>query len=275
MPARNWIGNVPRDWGSWGFVANRWFHDLAEFTTNLELDTTGLDDRLTTAEADIDAAEADIATNTSDIGTNESDIAALDTRVGTAETNITSNDTDIAALDTRLTTAETDIDDAEADIVTNTANITSNDTDIAALDTRLTTAESDIDDLETFESNIGTYSSYTPTLSNCAGTVHHARYTQIGKLVIGYVYLEVTSVTGLLAVGIPVAANSSANFSPIGNVIVVGAGKSGAGIALKDGGSLMRVREASATGSGYWTVGRPFTWASGDDIYINFIYEAS
>ncbi len=109
----------------------------------------------TTLQSNIDAEET-ARTNAdsnlqSQITSNDSDISGLDTRLTTAEANISSNDTDISGLDSRLTTAESNISSNDTDIsgldsrlTTAESNISSNDTDISGLDSRLTTAEGNI-----------------------------------------------------------------------------------------------------------------------------------
>lgn len=133
----------------------------AQITSN-DTDISGLDTRLTAAEAGISGNDTDIAdidtrltSAESNISSNDTDISGLDARVTAAEGAITSNDTDIAALDTRVTAAEGAITDNDTDIAAldtrltaAEGNITSNDSDISGLDTRLTTAEGEIDTLQ-------------------------------------------------------------------------------------------------------------------------------
>jgi len=143
----------------------------------IDTPTTGLIDRMTSAESGITANDTDILalqTTVNDgstgVAANAAAVSALDTRVTTAEGNITVNASDITAL-------ETTVNDGSTGVAANASAVSS-------LDTRVTTAEGNItanaSDITTLQSTVGSNTSAISTEASTRATADgllNAEYT--------------------------------------------------------------------------------------------------
>lgn len=135
---------------------------------------------------------------------------------------------------------------------------------------------------------LGVWVDYTPTTSNVdlTGATMTARYTQMGKTVIGRVriiFVAAAPVSGSVNIGLPVTSNGldgtsstvygygSAYDSSINTAFTLNLLRSGTtSFALRChslSGSYLRNSALSST--------VPFTWATADEINIWFCYEAA
>jgi len=132
---------------------------------------------------------------------------------------------------------------------------------------------------------IGTWSTYTPTLTNFTGTVDFAVYAVVNKIVIVHASIDLTStVTGTLEISAPV------NFSTVGGA---GAGQVPIGWAHGIDSSFGNGRYSMFAQARSTNVFRfvdtavdsfsnqlanatqPFTWASGDSIRFTATYKGA
>ncbi len=124
-----------------------------------------------------------------------------------------------------------------------------------------------------------------PTYTNLTlgnGTVT-ARYVQVGQLVRVFYHLvfgSTTSISGVVTVSLPVTANENLYYSAggvaylDGTVILVG------GYAISTNGTTITLYASNHSPTTYTLLSAlsstvPFTWTTGDDIYINLAYEAA
>lgn len=132
----------------------------------------------------------------------------------------------------------------------------------------------------------GTWQNYTPTWTQSATitkTVNWARYTQLNKLVIGSIKMTATgagTANNIIKIGLPV--NASTNNGVMGQLIINDSGSGATRTAFFDSASTMKffVNNTSflftteiwgLTGGG--SLGA--TIASGDEVYVQFMYEAA
>lgn len=141
-----------------------------------------------------------------------------------------------------------------------------------------------------YEPKAGTWADWNPTWVNLTvgnGTLV-ARYTTIGKTVIGYVHFifGTSSSIGVVAPGfvyftLPVTAATAYNQRPIGNVYI-----ENAGVTPYDGTVGMRsttqayinyksIVATSYVGPSPLTASAPFTWGAADFFEATFTYEIS
>jgi hypothetical protein len=123
---------------------------------------------------------------------------------------------------------------------------------------------------------------YTPTLTQSGAvgkTVTVARYTQIGKLVIGQVSLAVTSTgtgTQPILFGLPTAARTNALVVGSGFVYDASANICYSGVAFCSTTSTAGLVVEAGTGSGFiGATGMTAALASGDSVAAQFTYEAA
>jgi hypothetical protein len=109
------------------------------------------------------------------------------------------------------------------------------------------------------------------------------RYLQIGKMVHMTMTIELgstSSISGAMFISFPVTANTAANGSYLGNVRALDTGVIAySGFALQNSGdnffcSLSQVNSTFASES-FYTSTNPFTWATGDRVYVSLTYEAA
>lgn len=122
------------------------------------------------------------------------------------------------------------------------------------------------------------FSSWTPTYGNItpgnAGV--SAKYLQIGKLVIGYFYLDAGSTTtysaGTLTISMPVAPAVTLDAVVYGSGLVYNnSGSSTYPVAVTSSGGVFRMR----LNGGAVTNAFPFTFGTSSDIGFFFVYEAA
>ena len=133
----------------------------------------------------------------------------------------------------------------------------------------------------------GAWKGWTPTWTNLTigNATVTAKYTQIGKTVIGYIQIIVGSTTSFSApvrISVPVTVNASYNaYATIGNIVCIdGTLTAATGITRFDSatGTLYPlVNKADSTYSTLTSLAStvPMTWATGDILYLTFEYEAA
>ena len=146
---------------------------------------------------------------------------------------------------------------------------------------RLTALEREVERLRVKERPVGAWQSYTPTWT--AGTTNPSigngtlsgRYIQIGKLVYCQFTMRAGSTTtfgsGIWRFSYPVAPNTTyANLYQVGSIYALDNGAA-------DYNGITQYAGATYMGliiSGNWvSATAPFTWANGDVLEVNVIYE--
>lgn len=127
--------------------------------------------------------------------------------------------------------------------------------------------------------SLGAWTAYTPTLTNITlgdGTLE-GYYCQIGKIVhyrIQFTLGSTSSVSNLAAIGFPVTPKNTSNY-PYGSVHLTDVSLSlhydATHIVLSGG----RIVMSGIGSSGYVGAADPFTWDTGDYIFISGTYEAA
>lgn len=125
------------------------------------------------------------------------------------------------------------------------------------------------------------WTAYTPTLSNWTlgnGTLT-GFYLQAGKLVIGKVFLTLGSTTtpsGNLVISLPVAKLTEAGqTTPLhGNALAFDTSGSATNIVFPAHSTTTAMRFYTAA-AGLVTATVPWTWANGDQLNADFMYEAA
>jgi hypothetical protein len=130
----------------------------------------------------------------------------------------------------------------------------------------------------------GTYTAYTPTYTSLtAGNgTSNFRYCKFNKLV--HVYGQFTlgstsAVTGAVGISLPVNANIVNTFSTMSVAFEDPGAGLYPGIAYFDANNRIRMTSIAVGGTyavdGGMSATIPFTWATGDKINLNIVYEAA
>lgn len=121
--------------------------------------------------------------------------------------------------------------------------------------------------------DVGAWTAYTPTLTGFPATIQAARYKQIGKTVHVMGRLTLTGgPTGVLRVGLPVAAHASAVDAFLGSVVGY---KSQASVGVPRLLDATTVDFYSHGAASEWSAAVPWGWASGDTLRFSLTYEAA
>lgn len=120
------------------------------------------------------------------------------------------------------------------------------------------------------------WTAYTPSLTNVTlgnGTLAGA-YMQAGKTVgfsIKLTFGSTTAITGAVSFGLPVSATGSRTMSG-GFIMNDSSGPFKGGFYYNSSANIIATRDDA---SAVLSATSPFTWATGDEIVINGIYEAA
>lgn len=133
-----------------------------------------------------------------------------------------------------------------------------------------------------FPLGVGAWTTYTPTLTQSGAvtkTVQQARYTQIGKLIVGELYLTVTgtgTASNAILVGLPVACAQTT--APLGSGFIFDSSAASAQVGhwlCASSTSVMHLLLHGGNGQGAGATASGFTaaLASGDQVRAQFSYE--
>ena len=132
---------------------------------------------------------------------------------------------------------------------------------------------------------IGEYAAYTPTFTNLTvgnGTVDF-RFCRVNDFVHvegGVTFGSTTSITGAVLITLPVTgAGDTFNFQGLARLRDSSTGASLQGFVFFNSPTEVSVRSALVSGTTVATANlsstSPFTWATGDTLKVNFVYEAA
>jgi len=126
---------------------------------------------------------------------------------------------------------------------------------------------------------IGTWTSYTPTLTNFTATVDEASYCQINDVVfLRFISSSVPTVTGTMEVSAPVAAaGPSTPGATFGDAFAYDVTLSDTyrGLPYFATPTTIRIWVSPATSAQTWNATTPHTWAAGDDFRFHMVYRAA
>lgn len=131
---------------------------------------------------------------------------------------------------------------------------------------------------------IGETTAYTPTFTNITvgnGTVSF-KYVRIQKLVFvkgTLIFGSTTSITGSPSMTLPVTAVTYPGGTPTGQIRVVKPGFAYFGFTQPTSTTELAIRMYAVSGTliqvGAINATSPFTWATSDEMNIQFVYEAA
>lgn len=127
----------------------------------------------------------------------------------------------------------------------------------------------------------GTWSSYTPSLTNITASSNVASYTQIGKTVHAKGQINVTGVSGAVTITMPTTINTTIAYMNVGlgRLMDISSGTYYVGIVQVASSTTVAILSQNVSGSyiaqGNLSSSAPFTWASGDIIRWFATYEAA
>lgn len=138
-----------------------------------------------------------------------------------------------------------------------------------------------------YQSEIGAWVAYTPTLTNFTGTITYARYRLVGKTVFVQVAVGVSLVAGTtITISLPVAprtGHTTANYSGIVGAATayaaVGGGSFANGVAVLNGSAVQFMStQATTSTSSLWHVNQDFpvpflSGSSAGTVSFNATYE--
>jgi hypothetical protein len=124
--------------------------------------------------------------------------------------------------------------------------------------------------------------SWTPSFTGVTignGTTN-AKYKQIGKTIIGYVYFSLgstSSITGTIKTTFPVTPTSIGNIVYTGTFTDASVGYFMAYPIVEASNIVLFAANASGTYVAYTNTSStvPFTWTTNDNFYVSFVYEAA